>query len=41
MEEQHLLMSKDIVTAESSVEDHCSSYTLLHLKLKDNFSSLK
>lgn len=34
-------MSKDIVTAKSSVRDHCSSYTLLQLKLKDTISSLK
>lgn len=34
-------MIKDIVTAKSSVEDHCSSYTLLQQKLKDTISFLK
>lgn len=34
-------MCEVTMIARSSVKDHCSTYTLLHLRLKDTISFLK
>lgn len=39
--EQHLLMGKDTMVAQSSAKDRYTSYTLLQLKLMDTISLLK